>query len=134
MMLQRQFAISGFHLGIRSLGRHAQHFIGILQRVALQMQHGVNLTNRDPHPLRTFFQGIHLYIQHTPIGLRYHSEETEQLQALRMLHAMLNLSATLADRRSEILNTTAFLLIKEPKENVVALFYSNLTEILTKES
>ena len=71
---------------------------------------------------------------HNSIGLGYHDEEIEQLQALLIHHVGTYLVAAVLYHRTVLLHAHLLLLLKELEEDFLALLLGCLAEILTQEA
>ena len=71
---------------------------------------------------------------HHSIGLGYHDEEIEQLQALLIHHVGTYLVAAVLYHRTVLLHAHLLLLLEELEEDFLALLLGCLAEILTQES
>ena len=71
---------------------------------------------------------------HNSIGLGYHDEEIEQLQALLIHHVGTYLVAAVLYHRTVLLHAHLLLLLKELEEDFFALLLGSLAEILTQEA
>ena len=71
---------------------------------------------------------------HNSIGLGYHDEEIEQLQALLIHHVGTYLVAAVLYHRTVLLHAHLLLLLKEFEEDFFALLLGSLAEILTQEA
>ena len=96
------------------------------------MQHRIHLTATEPNPLGTLFQGRNLTLGHGTVGLRQHHKVVQQLQPLRVVHLLVDLSATLTDGLLELRPTLALLLIEEFVQDIITLIDGLATEILSE--
>ena len=71
---------------------------------------------------------------HNSIGLGYHDEEIEQLQALFIHHVGTYLMTAVLYHRTVLLHAHLFLLFEEFEEDFLALLLGCLAEILTQEA
>ena len=71
---------------------------------------------------------------HNSIGLGYHDEEIEQLQALFIHHVGTYLMTAVLYHRTVLLHAHLLLLFEEFEENFLALLLGSLAEILTQEA
>ena len=71
---------------------------------------------------------------HNSIGLGYHDEEIEQLQALFIHHVGTNLMTAVLYHRTVLLHAHLLLLFEEFEEDFLALLLGCLAEILTQEA
>ena len=71
---------------------------------------------------------------HNSIGLGYHDEEIEQLQALFIHHVGTYLMTAVLYHRTVLLHAHLLLLFEEFEEDFLALLLGSLAEILTQEA
>ena len=71
---------------------------------------------------------------HNSIGLGYHDEEIEQLQALLIHHVGTYLMTAVLYHRTVLLHAHLLLLFEEFEEDFLALLLGCLAEILTQEA
>ena len=79
MVLQGELAIGFLHLVVRSIRADSQHLIGIFEGIAFEVEHRVDLTRTESHPLGTLLQGRNLTLGHIAISLGHHHEIVQEL-------------------------------------------------------
>ena len=132
MMLKGQFTVGLLHLVVAGIRTDAQHLIGILQRITLQMEHGIHLTLAQTHPKGALLQGRDLALGHAAIGLRHHHEVIQELKPLRVVHLLIDLSAALAHGLLELLPAFALLFVEELVQDLITLCHSVVAKVLAQ--
>ena len=94
------------------------------------MEHRVDLAAAEPHPLGTLLESCNLTLRYRTVGLGYHHEEIQQLQALRVVHLLVDLTATLAHGLFELLPPFALLFVEEAVQYLIALNDGIVAEVL----
>ena len=78
-------------------------------------------------------QGLNLFWRNYVVGLGYHHQEVEQLQALLVHHVGTNLMAAVVYHAAILLHAHALLLLKELEKYLLALFLGRFAEVLEQE-
>ena len=132
MVLKGEFTIGFLQFVVRGIRTDTQHFIGILKGIAFEVEHRVDLTRTESHPLGTFLQSRNFTLGHMAIGLGHHHEVVQKLQTLRIVHLLVDLSAALQHRRLELLPTFTLLFVEQFVQDLIALADCTRTKILAK--